>query len=296
MRKIKRKNKRQKNTWFDYLNILLMIFLAAVTLYPFWNQMMISVSSTEDIYSTGLLLIPKKISLASYRVILDFKLLWKGYANTVCRTLLGTAISIFLTLLTAYPLSKKNLPFRKGFTAFILVTMFFGGGLVPNFLLVRNLHLLDTIWALVLPGCVSAFNVLIVRNYLMTLPEALEEAAIIDGASQFTVLMRIVLPLSVPVLATVSLWIAVGHWQAWYDNLLYINTPEKWGFMMMTRRIVVENTSVGNMQQLMSSAREFVDQRQMQGAVIMMSVIPMLIVYPFIQKYFVKGIVMGAVK
>ena len=292
----KMKRKKKKDTWFDYLNILLMLFVAAVTLYPFWNQMMISISSTEDIYSTGLLLIPKKISLASYRVIMDFRLLWKGYLNTVIRTVLGTAISIFLTLLTAYPLSKKNLPFRKAFTAFILVTMFFGGGLVPNFLLIRNLHLLDTIWALVLPGCISTFNVLIVRNYLMTLPEALEEAAIIDGASQFTVLMKIVLPLSVPVLATVSLWIAVGHWQAWYDNLLYINTPEKWGFMMMTRKIVVENTSVGNMQQLMSSAREFVDQRQMQGAVIMMSVIPMLIVYPFIQKYFVKGIVMGAVK
>lgn len=292
----KTKIRKKKNTWFDYLNILLMLFVAVVTLYPFWNQMMVSISSTEDIYSTGLLLIPKKISLASYRVIMDFRLLWKGYLNTVIRTVLGTAISIFLTLLTAYPLSKRNLPFRKAFTAFILVTMFFGGGLVPNFLLIRNLHLLDTIWALVLPGCISTFNVLIVRNYLMTLPEALEEAAIIDGASQFTVLMKVVLPLSIPVLATVSLWIAVGHWQAWYDNLLYINTPEKWGFMMMTRKIVVENTSVGNMQQLMSSAREFVDQRQMQGAVIMMSVIPMLIVYPFIQKYFVKGIVMGAVK
>lgn len=281
---------------FDCVNVGVMVVLMVVTLYPFWNQLMMSVATTKDIYGTGLLLVPKGVSLASYRVIFGFRLLWRSYGNTVLRTVLGTGISVCLTMLTAYPLSKRSLPFNKGFTAFILVTMFFGGGLVPNYMLIRNLHLIDSIWALVLPGCISTFNVLIVRNYLMTLPPALEEAAIIDGASQFKVLVRIVLPLSVPVLATVALWVAVGHWQAWYDNLLYITTPNKWGFMMMSRKIVIENTSVGNMEQLMSSTREFVDQRQMRGAIIMMSVIPMLFIYPFIQKYFVKGIVMGAVK
>lgn len=293
--KIKKRSVK-RYTAFDYLNIAFMVLLMLVTLYPFWNQLMISISTTKDIYGTGLMLLPKAVSTASYKVIFGFKLLWKAYANTIIRTVLGTAISVFLTLLTAYPLSKRSLPFNKAFTGFILITMFFNGGLVPNYMLIRNLHLIDTIWALVLPGCISTFNVLIVRNYLMTLPPALEEAAIIDGASQFRVLIKIVLPLSVPVLATVALWVAVGHWQAWYDNLLYITTPDKWGFMMMSRKIVIENTSVGNMQQLMSSAREFVDQRQMRGAVIMMSVIPMLLIYPFIQKYFVRGIVMGAVK
>lgn len=290
------KKKQIKSNWFDVLNVIFMILIMLVTLYPFWNQLMISISTSKDIYSTGLLLLPSEVSFASYKVIFDFRLLWNGYLNTIIRTLLGTLISLVLTMLTAYPLSKRELPFRKGFTTFILITMFFAGGLVPNYMLIRNLGLIDTIWALVLPGCVSTFNVLIVRNFLMTLPAGLEEAALIDGASEIKILWKVILPLSTPVLATVGLWVAVGHWQAWYDNLLYITTPENWGFMMLSRKIVIENTSVGNMENLMSSSKEIVDQRQMRGAIIMMSVIPMIIIYPFIQKFFVKGIVLGAVK
>lgn len=288
--------KRKKNTFFDYFNILLMLVIMIVTIYPFWNQLMISMATTEDIYNTKLMLFPSAFNWTSYQIILDYDLLWNGYLNTIIRTILGTAFSLILTVLTAYPLSKKELPFNRLFTIYVLIPMFFNGGLIPNFVLIRNLHFIDTIFALIIPGAISTFNVLIIRNFVNTIPKEIEEAATIDGASHLRILFKIMLPLMVPVIATVGLWIGVGHWQAWYDNLLYISTPEKWGFMMLTRKLVIENTTVGSLNTVAQNTASFYDQRQLRAAIIVISIVPMLLVYPFLQRYFTKGIVLGAVK
>ncbi|MEK3724432.1 carbohydrate ABC transporter permease [Paenibacillus sp. FSL H8-0034] len=276
---------------------LLMIVITVITLYPFWNQVITSISAESTLYTTGMLLLPSKLSFESYHVIFQYKAIWTGYGNTILRTVLGVGLSLFFTALFAYPLSKKDLPYNRTITSFVLFTMLFSGGLIPNYLLVKQLGIFNSVWALVLPSMISAFNTLIMRNFFRSIPDSLEESARVDGAGYFFIFRKIIVPLSKPVLATVALWIAVNHWNAWFDAMIYITDSKRQVLQVVLRKIIVDN----NMDQLNTMLYQF-DQkdmfstRQLQATVIMFSVLPMLVIYPFVQKYFVKGIMIGAVK
>jgi len=283
--------------WFDSINYLFMLFIVVITLYPFANQVSISLSTTAGAYSDKILLIPNPISLDTYKVAFHYDAIWSGFNNSLFRMGLGTLISVVFTALTAYPLVKKRLPFRKTFIMMILFTMLFNGGLIPNFFLVKELGFLDTIWALVIPGMISGFNVYIMAAFFRNLPESLEESAKIDGAGYFRIFTRIVFPLSLPVIAVIALWVAVGHWNEWFASLIYTQDPHKYVLQVVLRRIIIEN----NTQDITTIARQIgktqaFTTRQMQATVIMISTVPMLIIYPFVQKYFAKGVMLGAVK
>ena len=229
MTHVKKRRKPVSSRIFDIVVYILLFLVAMVTIVPFLQVVTISLSPPEVVASYGLHLIPTKIDLEGYRSIFKYKLLWTSYRNTIVRTLFGTALSMFLYVIAAYPLSKKYLPNRRFWIFFIIFTMYFSGGMIPSYLLINNwLKLSNTIWALILPPAMSAYNLIIVRNFFESIPDSLEESARIDGARETTVLFKIVVPLSMPVLATVSLWCIVGHWNAWYDCMLYIRDDTKY--------------------------------------------------------------------
>lgn len=293
------KRKSLLDRFIDALLVVLMLLVIVVCAFPFWNQMVLSVAEVEQLYSIDVAWYPKSINLDSYRAMLHYSQLWRGYANTIARTVLGTFLSLLVTAMMAYPLSKKDLPFNKSVTTMLVITMLFGGGLIPSYLLItQTLRLQNTIWAMVLPGLVGAYNVFIIRNFFASLPPDIEESAVLDGAGYVRIFLQFILPLSVPVLMTVGLWIAVGHWQAWYDYMLYMPEPEGWGLGMVIRKILIQNRPQDALAAVQRTygTESAVDQRQLEAAVIMVSVLPMLIIYPFIQRYFTKGIMLGAVK
>ena len=292
MTHVKKRRKPVSSRIFDIVVYILLFLVAMVTIVPFLQVVTISLSPPEVVASYGLHLIPTKIDLEGYRSIFKYKLLWTSYRNTIVRTLFGTALSMFLYVIAAYPLSKKYLPNRRFWIFFIIFTMYFSGGMIPNHLLINNwLKLSNTIWALILPPAMSAYNLIIVRNFFESIPDSLEESARIDGARETTVLFKIVVPLSMPVLATVSLWCIVGHWNAWYDCMLYIRDDTKYVLQYTLQRILLD----GQVQDLDHIGTK-VNTETMKMASIVVSILPIMIIYPFVQKYFTKGVMIGAVK
>jgi len=279
---------------YDGLIYALLSFLLLICIYPFWNQVVTALSSNQSEVITFL---PKGLSFGSFLLSLDYPGLWSGYGNTIMRTIVGVLFSVTVTALFSYPLAKSQLPFNRTLTTFVLFTMLFSGGLIPNYLLVKSLGLLNTFWALVLPGLASAFNIFIMRNFFRSLPDALEESAQIDGAGYLRIFFNIILPISTPVLATVGLWVAVTHWNAWFDSMIYIRDENKQVLQVILRKIIIEN-DLNDMERMTqgTSLDKLFSPKQLQATVICLSVIPMLAVYPFVQKYFVQGIMVGAVK
>ena len=294
-----REKKKIGGRIFDVLNVILMVFLIILTVYPVWNQLILSFADRQYLYAVTPQWYPKSFNLDGYQAVLKYKDIWTGYLNTILRTVLGTFLCLMCTAMFAYPLTKKDLPANKLISKAIVLTMLFSGGLIPSYLLITNtLHMNNTIWALILPMLVTPYNIFIMRNFFQTVPEALEESARIDGAGYFRIFWQIIMPLSKPVLATVALWIAVAHWQAWYDNLLYMQDPSGWGLQMVLREILVSNQST-NMQQAVAAAfgsGTAVDERQLNSVVIIVGILPMLVIYPFLQKYMNRGVILGAVK
>ncbi|TCL68569.1 carbohydrate ABC transporter membrane protein 2 (CUT1 family) [Hydrogenispora ethanolica] len=274
----------------------LMFLICVVTLYPFLYILSTSLASS-NVPLTQIQLIPPEISLESYRRVLEYPLIGIGYCNTIVRTVLGTFLSVLVTLMMAYPLSKKYFPHRTFWTGLVVFTMFFSGGIIPNYILVRSLGLMNTVWALVLPELVSAFNLVIVRNFMMSLPDSLEESAKIDGANDITILFRIVLPICKPIIATIALWVAVWHWNSWFDSLIYATRAENQVVQLVMRRIVLEGSQNSmSLSAQMNRQNEIVTPENLKAATIMVTTIPILLVYPFVQKYFVKGIMIGSLK
>lgn len=230
----------KKTSIFDIILYLVMAVIIIITVYPFYSQVIISVSSTEDVYKTGLILWPSSIDFSGWKIMMGYRTIWGSYLNTVLRVLVGTSFSVLVTALFAYPLSKSYLPFRQFFTSLVFITMFFGGGLIPNYLLMKNLNLINSFWVMILPGLITGYNVFIMRNFFMGIPDSLEESAKIDGASDLLIFFKIIIPMSKPVLATVALWVGVGHWQEWFSNLLYIDDSKKWVIMMVARKILID--------------------------------------------------------
>ncbi len=280
---------------FDVINVIVLGLLALTMLYPFWYELALSLADAEKVAISKVYIWPEYMSLESYANVLSSKYIYYGYFWTIVRTGLGTLVALLLGVHYAYALSKKDFPNRNFWTTLLVITMFFSGGMVPEYLLIRNLQLIDSIWSLILPGAISAYNITIMRNYLMSLPDSLEESARIDGANDILILYRIILPLSKPILATVALWTAVGHWNAWFDAMLYVHDTTKQVLAITLRRIVLQGSN-----SVVSMSGEEVNTNMtsdtIKAATIMVATVPILCVYPFVQKYFVKGVMVGSLK
>ena len=284
---------------FDTINTLLLVLVMLVVLYPLYFIVIASFSDPLEVLSGHVVFFPKKVSLEAYKMVFRDAQILTGYRNTIFYTLLGTAVNIVLTVLAAYPLSRRDLAGRKFFTVMLAVTMFFSGGLIPTYLMVSNtLHLLDTIWAMILPGAISEWNVIIVRTYFQTsIPPELSEAAMVDGCSDFMLLAKVILPLSMPVLAVMVLFYGVAHWNSFFNALIYLNDKALYPLQLILRSILVQNTMSEDMlAEVDSLANRQVMAETIKYALIVVASAPIIAVYPFLQKYFVKGIMVGAIK
>ena len=290
---MKRKKKKIGDLAADILIYGILVLIAAVTLIPFMQVVTISVSPQSVVNSPGLHLIPTKFDFSGYEKVLKYPLIWRAYLNTLIRTALGTGLSVLLYIIGAYPLSKKYLPNRKVWTLFIIFTMYFSGGLIPSYLLINNwLHLKNTIWALVLPGAMSAYTVIIMRNFFESIPDSLEESAKLDGANDITILFRIIVPLSKASIATISLWSIVYHWNEWFSCMLYIQDEDKYVLQYVLRKILLD----GQTQDINITTKVSVNTETMKMATLVVSILPIVMLYPFLQKYFAKGVMVGSVK
>ena len=282
---------------FDIANHTFMALLALLMLYPFWETLVVSVMPPAQAISWGLKLYPRTIEWEAYKVALSSKLIKYGYYNTILRTVVGTTLTVFLSFCTAYPLAKRQLPARSALTIFYIIPMFFQGGLIPTYLLVRSVGILNTRWALIVPILLSTYNVLIMRTFIMSIPESVEESATIDGASFFRILVALIIPLSVPIMATIALWVAVNHWNAWFDAMIYIRDETKTVLQLVLRRVLIDQDVSAMGENTDSVTRgEAVVPVSVQAATVIISIGPILLSYPFVQRYFVKGIMIGSLK
>ncbi|MCR2807291.1 carbohydrate ABC transporter permease [Paenibacillus soyae] len=281
---------------FDVLNITFLGLFALITIVPFIYIMAGSFATQKELLEKGFILFPTEFSLEAYNFIFSTSTLMRSMGVTIFITVAGTLINIVLTCLMAYPLARKDLDFRKPIQLMVIFTMLFSGGMIPTFIVVKELGMIDSYWSLLLPGAISAFNLIIIRSFFQQLPEGLEESAKIDGASDPGILMRIVIPLSMPAIATFSLFYAVGHWNTFFSAVLYINDAAKWPIQVLLRQIVILSQG-GSLGDTTAFESDFVPPEQsVKMAVIVISTMPILVVYPFLQKHFAKGVLLGSVK
>jgi putative aldouronate transport system permease protein len=277
---------------FQVFLVLGLSLMCITMLYPFLHQVTLSLSA--DAPRLGVSLIPKNFSTSSYEELFKTKEIWTALGNSVFRTVVGTIMMVSIMSAAAYALSKKGLPHRKFYTMFIIVTMFFSGGLLPTYLLIQNLGLLDSRWALIFPCLINTFWLIIIRNFFMELSEEIEESARIDGANDIRIFVGIVLPVSLPIIATMTLFCAVYHWNAWFDALLYTQGQKQIVLQIYLRRLIVTQDDSMITSALMSTAAP--PKESLKAAVLVFTTMPILMVYPFLQKYFTKGILVGSVK
>lgn len=285
------------NRWtaFDVVNIILMLGVCIVTIYPFVYLLSMSFCAIDG-HVTVTNLIPTKISNESYVKVFTNKWIYTGFSNTFLRTGLGTLLTLIMTILCAYPLSKPYFPDRNKWTAFIVFTMYFSAGTIPIYLVVNQYKLMDTIWALLLPGLINTYNMIIMRNFFMSIPASLEESARIDGANDFVILIKIILPVSKAIIATVVLWTAVHHWNAWFDSMIYMREFGNQVLQVVLRKIVIEGSSQAMDFAVADDSEMQVTAETVKAATIMVATIPIICFYPFLQKYFVKGVMVGSIK
>lgn len=286
--------------------IFVYVFLAIsllIVLYPLIYIISASISNPHLVNSGEMWLLPKGITFEGYRTLLGNSSIWRGYLNTIYYTVLGTSINLLVTLPCAYALSREDFYGRRVFTNFMLVTMFLSGGLIPSYLLIRSLGMLNTVWALVIPGAVSVYNVVVTRTFFQsTIPREMEEAAIVDGCSDFRLFMQIVLPLSTPIIAVMALFYGVGHWNSFFSALIYLSDRSMYPLQMILREILIlQDMSSNTVNNVTSEMANMLYSKQQLAQVIkygvmIVSSLPVIIVYPFLQKYFVKGMMVGSIK
>ncbi|MUG45957.1 carbohydrate ABC transporter permease [Paenibacillus woosongensis] len=280
---------------FDAFNYVFLALFGLLAILPFIFVISGSFATDAEITKRAVFLIPKTFSLDAYKFIFSTDTIMRSIGVSIYVTVVGTIVNLFFTVTMAYPMARRNLMGRNLILNLVIFTMLFGGGMIPTYLVIRELHLLDSLNSLILPGAISAFNLIIVKNFFQELPPGLEEAAKIDGCNELSLLWKIVLPLSKPVLATFTLFYAVGHWNNFFSALLYINDPSKWPLQVMLRQIVMLSQSAGD---LSSMDPTFVQppEQSIKMAVIVVGTIPILCVYPFLQKHFAKGVLLGSIK
>lgn len=275
------------------VNAAVIALISVMMIYPFWYQISLSLSDAVKARQGGAFLIPRGFSLESYKTVLSSSAMGYGFVNTLKVTLIGTLLSLLVTSTTAYPLSRKDLPMHRFFTWMVVFTFIFSGGMIPTFLVVRELGLINSYWALILPSLVASYNVLIMRNFFSNIPKEVEESAYIDGAGDIRIFFSLILPLSGPVLATVGLWLAVGYWNNYFNALLYISRRD----MRVLQQILMEIINSSRADDVLNVENAAgITPETVKAASIMVISIPILLVYPFVQKFFVKGVMMGAVK
>ena len=278
---------------FKVLNTILMILVLFVTLYPFLYLVAQSFSSDAAVSAGKVSILPIDFNIDTYKYILRDNQFFRYYWNTIFYSVCGTFISVVATALLAYPLSKPRLRLNKVITPFVVFTMYFAGGTIPNYIVITQLlGLKDSMWAIILPGPISTFNLLVMKSFFASLPEELEEAASIDGMDTYQIFLKIIIPLSKPIIATMCLFYLVGMWNEWFAPMLYLDTKDKWPIALYVRQLVegANNTEIG------SSAEASSVQATIKSATMVLTSIPIILVYPFVQKYFVKGMTIGAVK
>lgn len=292
MRKVKT-GKLLKFQVFDFFVYFFLILFAIIIFVPFFSCVMISFTTEKEILENSFLLIPSEWTLSSYKEILSNSQIGSGFIVSIVITYFGTAFNMLLTILAAYAFSKPKFPFRKVLYFLFIFTMFFGGGLIPNYLLIKDLGLVDNLMSLILPTGLSMFNMILMKTYFEGLPRELSEAATIDGAHELIILVRVLLPLCAPSLATICLFYAVDRWNDWFNAMLYINTDTLYPLQLVVRNIVNTATSKEIITQV-GSVRVYGEGIKMATVFVVM--LPIMLVYPFLQRFFMKGITLGAVK
>ncbi|WP_139995227.1 carbohydrate ABC transporter permease [Paenibacillus paridis] len=282
---------------FVIFNYIFLVSLSLLCLLPLIQVLSISFSSSPAASAGLVKLFPVDFSLDSYQYILQKKEFINSFSITLMRVAIGYTVNILLALLCAYPLSKEVKEFRARtyYAWFFVFTILFGGGLIPTYIIVSETGLLDTIWALIIPGAVGVFNIILLLNFFRGLPKEIEESAFIDGAGHWNVLIKMYVPMSMPVIATISLFTLVGHWNAWFDGLIYMNFPDKYPLSTYLQLMVINSNPMKMDINNLNGTLE-ISERTTRAAQIFLGALPILIVYPFLQKYFVKGIVVGSVK
>ena len=277
---------------FDALNLLFLGLLAFSTVYPFWDSLVVSFSSLKGYLSSSVHLWPSEWSLEGYRYMFSNPTLWTSYANSIFITLVGTLINMVLTIMTSYVLSKTYLRGHRLLTFLCVFTMMFSGGIIPTYMVIKDVGLLNSIWAMIIPAAISTYNMIILRNFFSGMPKELEESATLDGCTEIGVLFRIVLPVSIPAITTVTLFYAVDHWNDFFSAIMYINKQKSWPLQLFLRSMLYENEAA------YQSGGEslYLLGQPMKMAAVMMAIIPIMCAYPFFQKYFTKGVMTGAVK
>jgi putative aldouronate transport system permease protein len=280
----------KERLWKLGLHLFFIVF-SLVIIYPFW---MVLVDSVDDKISLGLTLIPESFTLEAYKTVLEQQNTLSVFLNSILRVVAGASMATTVTFGAAYALSKKRIPLNRLMTAYVIIPMFFGGGLIPFYLLINNLKLMDSRWALILPYVFSGFNILVTRNFIYSLPIELEESALLDGANEMVIAFRIYLPLCLPIIATIALWSAVAHWNEYFYAMIFIRTPSKQVLQVMLRNVLVQSqiSDIFDDTAMMIKVAE----KSVRSALLFISTLPILIVYPFAQKYFIRGLTAGAIK
>lgn len=277
---------------FNVINITLLIFLALITFYPFWDCLVVSVSSLKSYLSTGIHLWPSEWSFEGYAYMLKTAELWTSYANSIFITVAGTAVNMLITIMAAYVLSKRDLKGQRILMFFAVFTMMFSGGIIPTYMIIKSLGLMNSLWSMILPSAVNTYNLIVLRNFFMDLPRELEEAAKLDGCTDVGILFKIMVPISKPAITTVTLYYAVDHWNDFFSAVMYINDRKKWPLQLFLRSMLFENDAAYSG----SGDSLFLLGQPMKMAAVMMSLLLIMCAYPFFQKYFTKGVMTGAVK
>ncbi|WP_168123157.1 carbohydrate ABC transporter permease [Paenibacillus sp. HB172176] len=280
---------------FDTANVGVMLVLIFITFYPIFYIFIVSVSDGNAVMRGEVAFWPIKPNWDTYGLLFEDPSIFRSYGNTILYTVVGTAINVACTALCAYPLSKPNFYGKGPFTLLIVITMFFSGGLIPSYLLVQKLGFLNSIWALVIPGAISVWNMIIMRTFFQGIPNELYESAQMDGANEWVSLIKITLPLSKAIMATMSLFYAVGHWNSFFSAMIYLDDKDKFPLQIILRNMVVLGEMSGQSQEI-GGLYSTVTATNIKYAVIIIAVVPILMVYPFIQKYFVKGVMIGSLK
>ena len=291
---------KKKLEVFDILNIVLMILMMIIMIFPLWYSIVGSFNEGQDFIKGGVYIWPREFTLANYQAVFKDPTIVSSLLITAAKSIVGTFTSLFVTALAAYALSRKQLKFRNFYMGFMMLTMYFGGGLIPYFMLIKNMGLYDNFWVYVIPGLFSVWNMIIIRSFFVELPQSLIESAKIDGASEYRVFFQIVLPLSKAVLAAITLFSLVGHWNSYFDSMMYTSSKELQTIQLFLRKII---TDAGTAQGVASQAAQMIPEsakkitpQTIKLAAMVVTALPIVFVYPFLQKHFAKGVMIGSVK
>lgn len=282
---------------FDIFNYLFMCSMIILTLYPMLYVLFASFSEPGQLMMhRGILLKPLGFTTGAYQLVFKNPMISSAYMNTLIYVISGTTVSIVMTTIFAFVVSRRDLYWRNAIMIFVTLTMFFGGGMIPTYLVIKELNLLNTRWALIIPGAISTYNLIIMRTSFLAIPTSLEESAKIDGANDFIVFLKIIIPISMPVIAVMLLFYGVSNWNAWFDASIYLRSRELYPLQLVVREILLESKTADMMIELDSADRGNNYSELIKYSVVIISTVPILCIYPFLQKYFVKGIMIGAIK